>query len=107
MTTHNGITYLVEKLQIHIMPSLVLINNRNVIHKIQGFDELGGIDTFSTNTLAYVLGNYGIIDRTDEEEEIPEELQQSNTSLSRGGNVNSIRVNKSTNIRRGGYDNDE
>lgn len=108
MTTHNGITYLVEKLQIHIMPTLVLINNRNVIHKIQGFDELGGIDTFTTNTLAYILGNYGIINRTDEEEEIPEELLQSNnTSLSRGGNVNSIRVNKSTNLRRGGYDNGE
>lgn len=113
-TTNNGITYLVEKLQIRIMPTLVLIKDRQVIHKIQGFDELGGIDTFSTNALAYVLGMHEMIDRNEEEEEKPIELQQE--TLSRGGNMNAIRFHTASNrtqnssqnsLRRGLYHDDD
>lgn len=83
----GGASFLVERLGIVIMPTLVLIKDRKAFHHITGFDELGGTENFSEQALAYVLGKHGVIDPTDEEE-IPEELLKSLQG------VNSIRIRK-------------
>ena len=86
-TESPGVSYLVEKLGIVVMPTLLIVKNRKAHHQIRGFDEMGGDENFSTNELAYVLGVHGAIHPTEEESWPPEER-----SRARGRGVNSIRV---------------
>lgn len=53
--------FLVNKLNIWMIPSLVLCQHREVIHVISGFDELGGTEKFSSTFLAYILSQYNIL----------------------------------------------
>lgn len=96
----NGATYLVEKLGIVVMPTLVLISNRKVVHHLHGFDELGGSDDFSIKTLAYVLASHGVLTAREDEVPPPQDVKSSS------GNV--IRIHKamaggSKNIRSSEY----
>ena len=84
----TGAVYLVEQLGIHVMPTLIVVKNRKVVHHIRGCDELGAAQDFSTESLAYVLGQYGGLVRTEDEENPPSELTISN-------GVNRIRINGS------------
>jgi hypothetical protein len=43
------------------MPTLVLAKNGETFHHIRGFDELGGTDDFTTEELAYVLSQHGVL----------------------------------------------
>mmetsp|Transcript_19852 Transcript_19852/g.25564 ORF Transcript_19852/g.25564 Transcript_19852/m.25564 type:complete len:245 (+) Transcript_19852:48-782(+) len=65
-------SFLVDKLGIRVMPTLVIVKNRKVEHHLRGFDELGATEEFSTEALAHVLGTYGGLIRTEEEEHPPE-----------------------------------
>ncbi|KAF0698375.1 Aste57867_11001 [Aphanomyces stellatus] len=47
--------YLVQKLGIWMIPCVALVKNKSVVHMLQGLDELGGTDQFSTHFLAYFL----------------------------------------------------
>mmetsp|Transcript_12424 Transcript_12424/g.18217 ORF Transcript_12424/g.18217 Transcript_12424/m.18217 type:complete len:248 (-) Transcript_12424:68-811(-) len=58
---NQGVTYLVEKLGITVLPTLVLIKNRKAVHHIVGFDELGGTDRFSTNLMKFILSQHGVL----------------------------------------------
>lgn len=99
-TGSNGAAYLVEKLGVVILPTLVLIKDRKVVHHLHGFDELGGCEGFDTRTLAYVLGMYGVLNARDDE--VPSEEDVARSS------VNSTRVNKASGtIVRGGLHNEE
>ena len=63
--------FLVERLKIIIIPSIVLIRDGKTEHTIRGFDEFGGTDDFSTEDMAYVLSNYKVLNyETDRSEEI-------------------------------------
>jgi hypothetical protein len=85
--------YLVEKLGIIIMPTVVLIKDGKTDHSIRGFDEMGGVDDFSTTDFEYVLSQHGMINFDgDRAEEINRRNQKAG--------LNSIR------IRRGEYDED-
>lgn len=106
-------SYLVEKLGIIIMPTLVVVQDRKVVHHIRGFDELGGTQEFSTRALEHVLGVHGGL-HPPEDAEIPAECLPENQ---REG-VNSIRIRggsrsavTKSSIRDGtsslGYDDDE
>lgn len=53
--------FLVEKLGIILMPTMVLIKDGKTDHAIHGFDEFGGHDDFTTSDMAYVLSQYGMI----------------------------------------------
>ena len=75
------------------MPTLLLVKDRKAIHHIRGFDELGGTEDFSATELAYVLGQHGILDPSDDEEISEEVLKMKG--------VNSIRINKGA--RRGNH----
>lgn len=54
--------YLCEKLNIWMMPTIVLIKDRKTEHSIVGFDELGGTASFTTADMATVLANHGMIE---------------------------------------------
>lgn len=89
----GGASFLVERLGVVVMPSLVLVKNRKAFHHIRGFDELGGTEDFSTNMLAHVLGAHGVTDVRDDEEMSEEFLKE------RG--INTIRLRKGA--KKGGY----
>jgi hypothetical protein len=82
----GGASFLVERLGVVMMPTLVLVKNRKAFHHIQGFDELGGADDFSETALAFVLGRHGILTPRDDEE-VPEDAFNS-------AGVNAIRIRK-------------
>lgn len=98
----SGAAYLVEKLGIVIMPTIVIIKNRKAVHHIRGFDELGGSEDFSTNVLEWVIGAHGGI-KVPEGQEMPEEL---NPGSNKG--VNGIKMSKRyAGGRRGGVREDQ
>ena len=105
----QGAKYLVEKLGVVVMPTLLIVKGRKAEHHIRGFDELGGSEMFSANELAYVLGGHGALNRRDDEDVPP----GSNNSSGGGGSsivgVNSLRMkfgsdSRGGNLRSGGYD---
>jgi len=53
--------FLVERLGIILMPTIVLIKDGKTEHAIHGFDEFGGTDDFSDCDMAYVLSQYGVL----------------------------------------------
>ncbi|KAF3636221.1 Thioredoxin domain-containing protein 9 -like protein [Capsicum annuum] len=53
--------YLAEKLRIVVRPTLALIKNSKVDNYVVGFDELGGIDEFSTKELEERLARAEVI----------------------------------------------
>ncbi|ETV90357.1 hypothetical protein H310_14849 [Aphanomyces invadans] len=53
--------YLVQKLGIWMIPCVALIKNKSVVHMLQGLDELGGTDAFSTHFLAYFLSTKNVL----------------------------------------------
>jgi len=91
----SGASFLVERMGVVVMPTLVLVKDRKAFHHIRGFDELGGTDDFSTNMLAHVLGVHGVTNLRDDEEMSEEFLRE------RG--INIIRIRKGA--KKGGYSN--
>jgi thioredoxin-like negative regulator of GroEL len=86
--------YLVEKLGIILMPTIVLIKEGKTEHSIHGFDEFGGTDDFTTSDMAYVLAAHKVLNfEADRSEEI-------NQRAARAG-LNSVRL---ATIRAGEYD---
>lgn len=63
-----GAKFLVERLGITVMPTLLLVKDRQAIHHIRGFDELGPRgEEFSLTDLAFVLGTYDVLIRREDE----------------------------------------
>lgn len=86
--------FLVERLGVIIMPTIVLIKDGKTEHSLRGFDELGGTDDFSTEDMAYVLSNHGVLKfEMDRGEEI--------AGRAKRAGLNSMRVNT---VKRGQYD---
>mmetsp|Transcript_16070 Transcript_16070/g.29835 ORF Transcript_16070/g.29835 Transcript_16070/m.29835 type:complete len:247 (+) Transcript_16070:99-839(+) len=93
----GGASFLVERLGVVVMPTLVLVKDRKAFHHIRGFDEFGGTEDFSVNTLAHVLGCHGVTDLRDDEEMSEEVL--------RDMGVNTVRVKKG--VKKGYYGEDD
>ncbi len=89
--------YLVEKLGIILMPTIVLIKDGKTEHAIHGFDEFGGTDDFSTADMAYVLATHKVLNY---EGDRSEEIGQRAT---RAG-LNSVKLNT---IRSTDYHSDD
>ena len=62
LISSSGQTYLTEKLQIWMLPTLALIRKEKVIDYICGFDDFGGKDDFKTEVLACRLANQAMIE---------------------------------------------
>ncbi|KAL3793663.1 hypothetical protein HJC23_010235 [Cyclotella cryptica] len=84
-----GAKYLVEKLGIVVMPTLLIVKDRKASHQLRGFDELGGREDFSVVELAYVLGGHGALTRRDDEEAEPKFLGETNRGVV---GMNSLRM---------------
>lgn len=52
---------LAEKFNVLMLPTIMLVEKKNTFHSIIGFDEFGGTDEFSVETVRAVLGNYGML----------------------------------------------
>ncbi|KAL7535140.1 hypothetical protein ACHAXR_006293, partial [Thalassiosira sp. AJA248-18] len=107
--TGVGAKYLVEKLGIVVMPTLLIVKERKAHHQVRGFGELGGREEFSVNELAYVLGGHGALTRREEEDVAPSFSEEGGArSGSRGiVGVNSLRMKfggGDRGPRSGGYD---
>jgi len=66
-TENSGVNFLVERLGIVIMPTILIVKDRKAHHQIRGFDELGGTENFSTALLACVLATHGALHITEDE----------------------------------------
>lgn len=86
--TERGASFLVERLNVTVMPTLVLVKNRQAVHQIRGFDELGGTDAFSANMLAHVLGNHGVLKKT--EDEVPDELLRESSNRKNSSTISRV-----------------
>ena len=58
--------FLTDRLKIWMLPTLALIKNEKTTDYVVGFDELGGVDDFQTETLAMRLAAGGIIFESDD-----------------------------------------
>lgn len=65
--------FFVQKLQIKVLPTIVLFKNGVAIDRVVGFDELGGNDDFTTQTLARRIGQAKILQGNNQKEEEEEE----------------------------------
>ena len=90
----KGASYLVEKLGIVVMPTLVLIHKRKAVHHIRGFDELGGTPDFPTSTLVNLLATHNVLHKEDTEYDNEDEHNESSWNSKRVGGVNSIRIQR-------------
>lgn len=54
--------FLAQRLNIVVLPAIVLTVNNQTAGLIEGFDELGGRDDFTTNTLEQYLAKKGVIE---------------------------------------------
>ncbi|KAG8345034.1 putative Phosducin Thioredoxin [Trypanosoma vivax] len=52
---------LAERFNVIMLPTLMLVENKKTFHSIIGFDEFGGSDDFSTETVIKVLSHYGML----------------------------------------------
>ena len=93
----GGASFLVGRLGIVVMPTLLIVKDRKAHHQIRGFDEMGGTEDFATNTLAFALGAHGAIDLADDEENPPD--------VANNKGVNSIKIRKGGS--KYGYDGDD
>jgi hypothetical protein len=78
--------FLVERLGIIMMPTIVLILNGKTEHSIIGFDEMGGTDDFTTDELAYVLAHHKVLNF---DKDMKEEIAKRSA---RAGGVNTISI---------------
>ena len=53
--------FLVEKLHIWMLPTIVCVQNGKTDHSIVGFDELGGRDNFATEELEQLLLKHNVL----------------------------------------------
>lgn len=53
--------FLTDRLKIKILPTIVLCKNGKTNDYIVGFDDLGGVDDFSTNTMEWRISKAGVI----------------------------------------------
>jgi hypothetical protein len=63
----KGATFLVEQFQIRIIPTVLLIRNRKVVHTLRGFDEIHREIQCSAGDVAATLAQYKVLKLTEQE----------------------------------------
>jgi Phosducin len=86
-SSSSGAAFLVDRLSIVVMPTLLIVKDRQSVHQLRGFDEVGNTPDFPTSALESILGKYGAVevsdpmrgngdnDDEDEDEESPREVR--------------------------------
>lgn len=91
--------FLVEKLGIILMPTMVLIKGGHTDHAIHGFDEFGGTDDFTTADMAYVLAAHNMVDP-----EVENRSEEMSDRAAKHKGVNSMSIKH---VTRSYYDEDD
>lgn len=95
--------FLIEKLRIIMLPTMLCVKDGKTEHAIIGFDEMGGTDEFPTEVLALVLSSYDVLKYSKEEfmddagigqDEI-EEIEADDKG------INKMKINRGPAIREG------
>jgi len=73
--------FLVERLKIWMMPSILVCIDGKTSKTIMGFEEFGNCDDFSTKVVASVLENYGAVHHVDADDQFEEKKQQEDDDL--------------------------
>ena len=101
-----GSKFLVEKLGISVMPTLLIVKDRKAVHQIRGFDELGGREDFNGRELACALAGHGAITKRDDDDDETMTGGGGGGVGGRGGSAVALRMFglASGGPRTGGYD---
>ena len=83
--------FMVERLHIKTLPTIVLMIDNIVKDKIIGFTDLGNHDEFSTETLEWRLGCSGVIDYKGDLSSPPDEQEKKKTITMFGKKPKTIR----------------
>ena len=83
--------FMVERLHIKTLPTIVLMIDNVVKDKIIGFTDLGNHDEFSTETLEWRLGCSGVIDYKGDLSSPPDEQEKKKTITMFGKKPKTIR----------------
>lgn len=62
---NQGIIYLVDKLGITCMPTVVLVLNRKVVYQLRGCSDLGESEDFPPTLLKQVMAAHGVLNLSD------------------------------------------
>mmetsp|Transcript_19185 Transcript_19185/g.72488 ORF Transcript_19185/g.72488 Transcript_19185/m.72488 type:complete len:242 (-) Transcript_19185:1472-2197(-) len=65
--------FLCERLNIFMMPTIVLIKDGQTVHQVRGFDELGGTEEWPQAMLAWLASQFGVLDFEGERPLLPGE----------------------------------
>lgn len=96
--------FLVEKLRIIMLPTILCVKNGKTEHSIIGFDELGGDDEFPTSVLALVLSSYDVL-KYDKDTFLEENnINQDELEADAEGGINKIDMRRGAAIREGAND---
>jgi len=93
--------FLVERLNIIMLPSILCVKDGKTEHTIIGFDEMGGSDDFPASTLAFVLAKHKVLKYDGPE---PEDVDEDGNVAHKG--VNSIDMRRNASIREGANERD-
>lgn len=88
--------FLVERLKIVMLPTILCIKDGKTEHQIVGFDELGGSDEFPSTTMEYVLAEHKVLNYDGPP---PEEVDE-DTGMALSKGLNSIDMRRGA-IREG------
>nr|CDS33041.1 thioredoxin domain containing protein 9 [Hymenolepis microstoma] len=67
--------FLVSRLGVRVLPTLILIKDEKVVAHVIGFDDLGGHDDFSTEMLEWRLGVAGVIEYSGDLSQPPDAVK--------------------------------
>lgn len=93
--------FLVEKLRIVMLPTMLCVKDGKTEHAIIGFDELGGSDEFPTSVLALVLSSYDVL-KYDKDQFLEENnIDQDELEADAENGINKIDMRRGPAIREG------
>lgn len=86
--------FLCERLNIVLMPTIIISKSNLVVDRIEGFDELGGVDNFTTETLEKRLAFHQAIDVDIDREDLAIRGKQFSMGGAKGSTKNNITASK-------------
>lgn len=95
--------FLVDRLKIRMLPTVAMFKDAKAVSYLKGFDELGGVDDFSTEMLEWRLARSQVLHYDGDLSQPPERTRESGASAPRA----SGKFGPKSSIRRGGAGDDE
>lgn len=65
--SERGANFLVERLKIVVLPALVLVQDRQVVTQVRGFDEMRNGEHATTTDVARMMARHGLLELTEDE----------------------------------------